>query len=338
MQLLRGVIEDNNDPEKIGRVKVRIFTIHTEKNENSGEDFSFVSKEHLPWAEVAGSTAFGLVGGIGLSSVLKQGTWVWVGLEQNDPNKPIVLGTINGKNSTDSKQKYSSGEGFFDPDEVYPFEKRAQETDINRLARNEQLSEAYYDKTCPILGLDTTIHQKINDTVDVQDGIIDDKSGADVSQTEPNSTSDNSEYPNVQVLETESGHVFEFDDTPENERVRLYHRTGSYIEIKPDGTFVQKSVNEDGNNHYIHMSNVNEHVAKSVKKYVEENLDEIIKGYVHRHIQGEMKEHITGNITMDSDANVVWNVGGNFTLKVTGKIDIDAGPEIDMDAGIINLN
>lgn len=337
MNLYRGVVEDNNDPEKIGRVKVRIYSLHTENNENS-DGFEQVGTENIPWAEVLGSTSFGLVGGVGTTSILKQGTWVWVILENEDPNKPIVIGVIKGINSQSSKGVYAGGIGFTDPDEIYPFESRSQESDLNRLARNEKLDEKYYEEPCPILGLDTTIHQKINDTLDEHEGITDDKSGADVSQKEPPSTSENSVYPNNQVIETQSGHVIELDDSEGNERIRLFHRTGSYIEIKPDGTFVQKSVNEDSASTYIHMSSINEHVAKSVKTYIEENMDEIIKGYVHRHIQGELKEHITGNILMESDANVVWNVGGNFTLNVSGKIDIDAGPEIDMDAGVINLN
>lgn len=336
--LYRGVVEDNNDPLQIGRVRVRIFGIHTKDNENSKEKFAFVKTADLPWAEVVGDTSFGLVSGVGLSSILRKGTWVWVTLEQNDPNTPIVIGTIRGVNSSNSIGKYAGGEGFFDPDEQYPFDSRSKESDVNRLSRNSELGSKYYDTPCPILGLDTTIHKKINDTLDVQTGITDGKSGADVSQSEPASLSDKTVYPNSQVLETQSGHVIELDDTPGNERVRLYHRTGSYMEIRPDGTIVQKSVNEDSESHYIHMSSVNEHIKKSVKTYIEENLDEIIKGYVHRHIEGELKEHVTGHITKDSDGNVTWTVGGNFTLNVTGKIDIDAGPEIDMDAGIINLN
>lgn len=334
----RGVVEDNKDPEKLGRVRVRIVGIHTEKNENSGEPFAFTPTSNLPWAEVMGGTGFGLVGGVGLTSVLRQGTWVWVFLENGDPNKPIVIGTVNGINSQSPIAKYSTGTSFFDPAEIHPFEKRSTETDLNRLARNEKLGSAYYDAPCPILGLDTTIHKKIMDTLDKQPGIIDGVSGADVSQTEPSSLSSSAQYPDSQVLETASGHVVEMDDTGGNERIRVYHRTGSYIEVRPDGTFVQKSVNKDSASHYIHMSSVEEHVKKSVKTYIEENLDEIIKGYVHRHIKGELKEHVTGNITKDSDGNVTWTVGGNFTLNVSGKIDMDAGPEIDMDAGIINLN
>jgi len=346
MILYRAVVEDNKDPEKIGRVKVRIHGVHTSENGNGGEAFAAIKTEDLPWAEVMGSTAFGLVGGVGVSSVLRQGTWVWVMLEMGDQNKPVIVGTISGINSEDSKGKASGGEGFYDPDEVYPYVKRSAESDINRLARNEKLSEAYYDEPTEVIksvdgtdtpvSVDTTAHDKINQTlneVTETDGV----SGTDPTFKEPASLSDAAVYPDTSVIETQSGHVVEIDDTSGNERIRVYHRTGSYVEIRPDGSFVQKSVGTEAN-YYMHAADVNELITASVNRYVSENIDEIIKGYVHRFIEGEVKEHVGGNINYDSDGNVVWNVGGNFTLNVSGKIDIDAGPEIDMDAGIINLN
>lgn len=334
--LYRGVIEDNNHPDKNGKVKVRIFGIHTELNENAGSDFEWVQTDQLPWAEVMGGTGFGLIGGIGLSSILRQGTWVWVILEENDPNKPLIVGTISGINSESPVGKYAGGAGFYDPAEVYPYTKRSKEADIHRLARNDDVNSTYYDYT-DHRGYTETTHKKINNARDIQTGITDGKSSADVSQTEPLSTNDASEYPEVAVIETPSGHVIELDDTVGNERVRVYHKSGSYIEIKPDGEMVQKTVG--GNtDHVITENNIHTHIEKSVKTYIEQNMDEIIKGYVHRYIEGEMKEHVMGNITMDSDANVTWTIGGKLTINAAGKIDIDSGVEIDCDAPRINLN
>ena len=50
-----------------------------------------------------------------------------------------------------------------------------------------------------------------------------------------------SEYPYNRVITTPGGHVIELDDTPDNERIHLYHKSGSYIEIHPDGKTVFKS-------------------------------------------------------------------------------------------------
>lgn len=51
-------------------------------------------------------------------------------------------------------------------------------------------------------------------------------------------------YPYNSTITTESGHVLELDDTPKAERIHVYHKSGSYIEIFPDGTIITKSVKD----------------------------------------------------------------------------------------------
>lgn len=330
MKLYRAVVENNIDESKLGRVQVRIFELHTKSNENSGE-FSAISTSHLPWAEVMGGTSFGLVSGVGLSNILRNGTWVWVILENDNPNKPIIVGTIIGTNTESPVGKQSSGEGFYDPEETYPIQARVNtETDINRLARNEKLSEEYYDFPMSGYAQQETIHKIINDNVDVQEGITDGFTGADVSQTEPNSLDDKSEYPNSSILETHSGHVITLDDTNGNERIRVYHTTGSYIEIRPDGTFVQKCANTDAESHYIHMSDVQKHIAKGVKEYIEQNKEEIIGGNLLSNIKGDLKLHVEGNLD--------WLVDGNITITSGGTHTQDNGGNYTHTAPNIYLN
>jgi hypothetical protein len=45
----------------------------------------------------------------------------------------------------------------------------------------------------------------------------------------------NAVYPYNNVYESESGHALEFDDTPNAERIHLYHRSGSYTEWAANG-------------------------------------------------------------------------------------------------------
>ena len=140
MKFYRGVVEDNDNDDENGRVKVRIHGLHTEKNEKSGESFEYVSTSNLPWAEIMGSTEFGLVSGFGTTSILRQGTWVWVILDEGDVNKPIVVGTIPGKFTTE--KTYSDGEGFCDPDGDFPNIDRINERII--LIMNNMLSYSFY--------------------------------------------------------------------------------------------------------------------------------------------------------------------------------------------------
>lgn len=97
----RAVVEDNNDPQHFGRVQVRVLGMH-----DSG---SGVTVGDLPWAEVAGGTDFGLVDGVGISSVLRKGTMVWVFFNNDDFNFPVVMGTIKGSSDVSSEAKGSYG-------------------------------------------------------------------------------------------------------------------------------------------------------------------------------------------------------------------------------------
>ena len=52
------------------------------------------------------------------------------------------------------------------------------------------------------------------------------------------------QYPFNHVWQTQSGHIIEVDDTPANERIRTYHKSGTYTEISKDGTEVSKIVGD----------------------------------------------------------------------------------------------
>ena len=84
----RGVVENNDDPKQLGRVQVRVFGIH-----DSGSD---VLTPDLPWAEVAGGTDFGLYQGVGVTSILRKGTLVWMFFHNEDYNYPIIFAVIKG--------------------------------------------------------------------------------------------------------------------------------------------------------------------------------------------------------------------------------------------------
>lgn len=51
-------------------------------------------------------------------------------------------------------------------------------------------------------------------------------------------------YPHNKTITTSSGHVLELDDTPRAERIHVYHKSGSYVEIFPDGTIITKSMKD----------------------------------------------------------------------------------------------
>lgn len=200
--LYRGVVEDNNDPEKLLRVKVRIYGLHTE---NLSGNFEFITTEQLPWAEVAGGTSFGLISGVGISSVLRKGTWVWVILENNDCNKPIVIGTITGKNSSTP----DTSKGFNDPDGIYPTSEYSSRSDVNK-----DMDSNYPD----IAVLETQSGHKI--------------------------TLDDTEDASKIVIDSSNGHKIEIDDTSGDEKIIITHSSGSNISLNSDGSLTIGAGNE----------------------------------------------------------------------------------------------
>lgn len=94
--IYRGRVEDNNHPDKNGKVRVRIFGIHS-------EDTTLVPTSTLPWAECMQSLAFGYGSGTGITSLPRTGTLVFLILENENPQMPIVIGAILGKAQEDSK-------------------------------------------------------------------------------------------------------------------------------------------------------------------------------------------------------------------------------------------
>lgn len=97
----RAIVENNIDPEQFGRVQVRVYGIHDEGNS--------VSTSALPWAEVSGGTDFGLVNGVGITSILRVGTVVWVFFNNDDYNFPVVFATVKGASDINSVAKGSYG-------------------------------------------------------------------------------------------------------------------------------------------------------------------------------------------------------------------------------------
>lgn len=51
------------------------------------------------------------------------------------------------------------------------------------------------------------------------------------------------EYPHNKVTQTTSGHVIEIDDTPDAERIHIFHKSGTFVEMRPNGDVVTQQKN-----------------------------------------------------------------------------------------------
>ena len=206
-----GVVEDRNDPLKLGRLKVRIYNIHSPKQSRMGTD-------ELPWATVMSPISEANFNGTGYAPLgIQVGTTV-VGffMDGNDGNNPVIFGAIAGRTSEVSHD--------------VPPEAR-EINNLNKAQLGPEPASAYRAK-----------------------------------------------YPYNKVLRTESGHVVEVDDTPNFERIQIYHKSGSYIEINEEGRVVAKTVGDDF-----------EIVAKNKEIFVKGNVNVKVDGTYTVESSGNMK-------------------------------------------------
>lgn len=302
--IYRGVIEDNNDPEKLGRCRIRIFGIHTEvksKNELEG-----IPTEELPWAEPALGLFEGSVSGFGAWTVPLQGSHVFIFFESGHILNPRFFASAPGF-PTDINHGFEDDEGFSDPDNIYPNEEteyphkpnQLNESDFHRLARND--------------GIDETIVNSKNESRDSDVNTADDR-----SWDEPESYY-NSKYPDNKVFSTRSGITIELDDTEGEERIHIYHPSNTYIEINNEGNVILRNANDKF-----------EIVDNDLKQHIKNNLDRTVNNDMSSYIKGLQMEKI-GN-------DYILLVEGKLYISADGGIDMWSGENINQDAPEIHLN
>lgn len=228
-----GVVEKKNDPEKLGRVRVRILGYHSPK-------ISDIESEKLLWAYPLVPITSASMNGIGVSPTgVVEGTWVF-GFFRDGSNAqdPVILGTAGGIPS--DKEGFNGADGFKDQNKKYPRDEFIGESDTNRLARNDENSgETILEK------------QKSGESQKVPIALA----GMSRQQAQPKQHSSDSEekkswtekvttfnalYPFNHVKETERGMIEEWDDTKNAERYKRWHRCGTFIEEHADGDSVRR--------------------------------------------------------------------------------------------------
>jgi predicted chitinase len=196
------------------------------------------------------------------------------------PKSPVSL-TIN---SAGNKVKITEGAAS-----RYP--SRLKESTLSRLARNEKIIE-------------TPIQSKRDSTFKsipmVGGGVYD----------EP-STPYATVYPYNRVMETESGHILEFDDTPGAERIHIYHRSGTSDEYHPDGTKVTR-INADAY--------------------------EVVLSDKHVYINGDIHITAKNDVNIKAGKNVNIEAGQDVRVKASGAIKTQAvTSQIHYSAGAMAL-
>lgn len=298
-----GVVEQRDDtkhPDKIklGRVKVRIIGLHSPFRSPDNASGEGITTNELIWAYPLMPVNNGAMQGIGQSPTgIVEGTHV-MGFARDGVayQDLIIVGTVNGQHS---RVFNTESEGFCDPSGKYPIKDKLGESDVNRLARNENVNK--------------TIVKTKNDSrrLDVPAA----NSGTRWNQPE---SPYNAVYPFNHVYESESGHIKEVDDTNGEERLHEYHKSGTFYEIDSNGEKVTKVV---GDNYTI--------VVGSDFVDVSGNININISGDANLNIIGNADIEVGKDLTMVTHGNVKHNVDGTYDIVSGGNMSF-AAPRIDL--------
>ena len=295
-----GVVEDVNDPEEMGRYRVRCFGYHTD---NKGD----IPTEDLPWASVMMPVTSASTSGIGYSATgLVQGSWV-IGFFRDGSNvqDPVIMGSI--PSMFEARPEYS--QGFSDPDQVYPLEDTLTKPDTPQPARKDYKDSAVYKSKAArsITSITPTAPE-----------------GETATAWSLPSLTDNVVpiYPNNHVYQSESGHVLEFDDTSGKERISVFHKSGSFDEVNATG---DRSVVIVGDSYEVVIKNKNIYITGDLNLNVDGNMNTKAKNYTLE-VEEEMKVTVGGDQNIKAAKTIIDNnVDVTGTGKLTAAVEVIAG-------------
>ena len=330
-----GIVEDRVDPEKMGRYRVRIIGYHT-------EDRTVLPTSDLPWATPVMPVSSSSNTGVCETPSLVEGSAV-IGFFSDGENEqhPVIIGSMPGM----PQQKIEDPSfGFSDPRGKFP--RYLNEPDISKLARDgaAEKHESLIDKR---ERRTTDIHTARAPSVAT---MLTDKAGKDYTGetwNEPHPRFGTSEsgqynpigkpvdfpegvtsvYPFNQVKETESGHVFEIDDTPANGRIHEYHNAGTYREIQADGTRVTKIVGEDY-----------EIIAKGKNVFIEGGCNVTVVGDCKLRVDGDYYQEIDGDYFLSVTGDKIVKVNGNDLTEVGTDLGINVNKNKTVRVGLDNTD
>ena len=353
-----GVVEDRNDPLQVGRVRVRAVGYHTENK-------TILPTEDLPWATVMTSTESSGMSGLGTTPhFLVLGTHIVGFFRDVDCQEPVILGALPGAPG----QYGNPNVGFADPtrrsedtSEVdynrsyYP--KTPEESDINELARgvltatNPNFREGTRHVDVAAAGRDQFTVSTVNEDLTIDAVTFNTFSEPRVANSDNTiSGTYKPTYPLNHVYETETGHLMEFDDTPDHARINIFHNSGTYMELSKNGTRVNHTAGDEHNTALNRFTNIKDNetltVNGSMKILVNtdriegQNFDIQIDDGANLNIQvdkGAANIVVKGNVNLKADGDLNANAA-NISLNSEGKFNMIAGSDIKISGASVDID
>jgi hypothetical protein len=311
-----GIVQDINDPLNCGRVKIRCVGWHS-------DNVNELPVENLPWAQVLMPVTSASTSSVGRSGTgLLNGSYVMgFFLDGETSQQPIVMGSLHGIPDGSDQGGYS------DPDGIYP--KFPGFPDTPNLAYDRFIQDSITkDKEANVVkDVPTARLQKVTSvSSDVGEEDYELKTW---SEPLPRNGKD-PVYPKNHVTQTESGHAIEIDDTVENERIHIYHRTGTFCEIQDTGDRVTKIIGDDyeicvQDKNVLISGKCNITVTGDARLYVEGNMIQEVGGNYNLTVHGDMKTKINGNDVKEILGSRSHQINGDEARRISGKRDIIVG-------------
>jgi len=180
--------------------------------------------------------------------------------------------------------------GFSDPTATYPTEEYKNRPDTNKLATGD---------------VNGTVVQKKN-----EERMIGAKLPGNSSWSQPESPF-KGEYPYNKVTQTEQGHIIEIDDTPGAERLHIYHKSGTFVEIDSNGSLVKRT---KGSNYEIIDRNGYISIAGKA--------DISINGACNIFVGNDANIEVEGDTNITCHNDITAQAGGAFRLSAVESFSI----------------
>jgi hypothetical protein len=289
-----GVVEDIQDPEELGRVKVRVYGFHAE----SRQDLPTVD---LPWSFCILPITSASMSSIGRSptGLLKGSTVVGFFRDGINAQDFIVMGSLSSISTVRDPSK-----GFSDEEDIYPKKALLDKPDNPIPARSK---DEVYKESRVYKSKEGQEIKKIETASAPSLGVGSIKGGEGKSWS--NLVTDDvvkPKFPANHVEETESGHVIERDDTEGFERLSEFHTSGTYEEVVASG---DKTTYIVGDNYEVVLK------GKNI----------LIRGDLNLTVEGDMRTLVKGNRITEVEGDDALYVKGSRGTKIGGNdlVEID---------------
>lgn len=122
------------------------------------------------------------------------------------------------------------------------------------------------------------------------------------------------EYPYNKVTQTEQGHIIEVDDTPGSERLHVYHKSGTFIEIDANGSVVKRAV---GSSYEI--------IDKNGKISIAGKADISINGACNIFVGNDANIEVEGDVNLTCHNDITAMAGGTLNMSAKEEVNITGG-------------